>query len=722
MQKRTTARYALFGAVASLVLAGAASAATIAINSITNNSTCVVANSDNGNDSEAAYNVGNSACTEPTGGADGNFMRLTNTGAAAAVAPPGSSASVSFNIDGGVAADSAVDFGDEYERGKIRYTFGVAVTATAVEDWTIDLAQNVAGLFGFAGDGAATAVGTQVFGNAGITAIDVDVSSTDYSFTPLPTSGTSNVANNSQQSFAFSGARGDNAIVSGTGNGSMTVTIAFDIDAFSNTGCTGFICSSASGGEDAAVLFGYDNVDDSGGGTVERIRADNYSTWGRPVGPDGYNSTWTINVTSECGNGSIDAGEACDEGPATGTSGSCCSSICQLRTAGDVCRPLTGICDIAETCDGVNPACPGDSFEPPAVVCRAASSGELCDVDELCDGSTANCPADAIQPNGAICRGAAGACDIAETCDGVGKFCPSDTLALVGTECRAVAGVCDVAEVCNGVSANCPANGFDSLTQCRTSAGVCDVAETCNGSGPNCPADSFATSGQCRASAGVCDVAESCNGGGPNCPVNSFATSGVCRASAGVCDVAETCNGSGVNCPADVLANGSICRAASGQCDVAETCDGSNTTCPANDLAADGTVCDDGMSSTSADQCMAGTCAGTPLAGNLDAFKCYVARDVKNPPFIQTLIPTLDDQFQSEISAQIKKPYLHCNPTDVNGSGIFNANDHLVCYKVKPAKLAVRPRIEVSNVFGTLQLEASKSTMVCVPSSKTILP
>ncbi len=691
MQNGSMDRLVLCAALALAGSTGVATAATITISSITNNSTCVVSNSDNGNDTEAPYNVTHPACTEPTGGADGNFMRLTNTSTTAATAGPGNSTAVSFNIDAGVAADSAVDFGDEYERGKIRYTLGININATAVENWSIDLAQNVAGLFGFAGDGPATAVGTQVFGNAGITSIGVAVNATDYSFTPSPTSASSNVANTNKQSFPFSGARNDNAIVSGTGDGSLTVTIAFDIDAFSNTGCTGFICSSASGGEDAAVLLGYDNVDDSGGGTVDRIRADNYSEWGRPVGPDGYNSTWTINVTSDCGNGVIDAGEGCDQGAANGTSGSCCTSVCQPRTAGDVCRPLAGYCDVAETCNGVSPTCPGDQFESALVVCRAASSGELCDIEEFCDGATADCPADAIALSGAVCRGAAGGCDIAETCDGVTKFCPSDAIATGGTQCRAAAGVCDIAETCSGVSVHCPGDSFDFGTQCRTSAGVCDVAESCNGTGPNCPPDGFVTGVQCRASAGVCDVA-------------------------------ENCDGAGAECPPDAFDNGSICRPASDQCDVAETCDGTNASCPVDSVASDGTTCNDGDPSTVADQCTAGSCEGTPLAGNLDAFKCYLSRDLKNPRFTKIKVATMNDQFQNEVGAEFKKPFLHCNPTDVDGGGIFNADDHLVCYKVKPSRLAVRPRMEVSNTFGTIQLEASKSALICLPSSKTLLP
>ncbi len=718
---------ALVASIALVASGAPVHAATITITSVTNNSTCVTADANNGNDLEEAYGTGNQACSEQAlpGLGDGNFMRVTDSGTTASSAGAGSSTSIDFDIDGGVAADALLQFGgDEFERGKVRYTVNVDVTALIVEDWTVDLAQEIRGLFGHAGDGAATAVGTQDNGLVDISVIDVDVDATDYSFSATPASNAANPSNNSTSSTAFLGTRSDTTVASGSGNGSFVVTVAFDMDAFSDSGCSGFICSSASGGEDAAVLLGYDNVDDCCGGTSDRIIADDYATWGRAVGPDGYNSTWTLNVTSLCGDGVIDggAGETCDEGASNGASDSCCTNICQLRTSGDVCRPNADFCDVQETCDGVSPTCPADSFEPPTVVCRAASSGEVCDVDEFCTGGGATCPSDAVEPSGTVCRTAVFGCDAEETCDGVTKICPADVIAGAGTECRAVAGICDVAEVCDGIVITCPPDSFGSGAECRASAGVCDVAESCNGAGPNCPADGFDTGTECRGSAGVCDVAESCNGTGPNCPADGFDTGTQCRTSAGVCDAAETCDGGGINCPADGFDTGSVCRADTGQCDVAETCDGGGINCPADGFEPDGTSCDDGSASTVADQCTAGVCDGTPLSGNLDAFKCYKARDLKNPKFVKTTIVSLDDQFQNETNAQVKRPFLHCNPTDVNGGGIFNAADHLVCYKAKPEKFAVRPRVEVSNIFGTIQLEAKKSFLMCFPSSKTILP
>lgn len=280
-------------------MATASYGATLTIIAVTNTSSCVTANADNGSDAENPYSPSNAACSEPLGGSDSNFMRVSDSGPASVVVGAGSSGSIAFGIDAGVAVDSAVDGQDEYERGKIRYALGFTVNATALEQWTVDLSQNVLGLYGFAGDGAATAVGSQDSGNGGISPITINVNAADRSFTAAPSSGSSNVSNTGTQSVGpFSGSRNDSAVVSGIGSSSFSVTISFDIDAFSNAGCTGFICSSASGGEDAAVLMGYDDVDDCCGGTADGISADNYATWGRAVGPDGYNSSWTFNVVA----------------------------------------------------------------------------------------------------------------------------------------------------------------------------------------------------------------------------------------------------------------------------------------------------------------------------------------------------------------------------------------------------------------------------------------
>jgi hypothetical protein len=108
----------------------------------------------------------------------------------------------------------------------------------------------------------------------------------------------------------------------------------------------------------------------------------------------------------------------------------------------------------------------------------------------------------------------------------------------------------------------------------------------------------------------------------------------------------------------------------------------------------------------------------------LDHFKCYKAKDLKNPKFDATTV-ALSDQFGvNDGMFEVKKPFLFCNPADKNGEGIANPVDHLACYKVKGPKLdkADRPKVEVVNQLGTLQLEVQKPFLLCVPSTKTVIP
>jgi hypothetical protein len=109
---------------------------------------------------------------------------------------------------------------------------------------------------------------------------------------------------------------------------------------------------------------------------------------------------------------------------------------------------------------------------------------------------------------------------------------------------------------------------------------------------------------------------------------------------------------------------------------------------------------------------------------NLDHYKCYRVKDLKNPKFVTTTA-SLTDQFGiNDGIFEAKKPFLFCNPVDKNNEGILNTDDHLTCYKVKGPKLAPldRPNVQVVNQLGTLQLQAKKAALLCVPSTKTILP
>jgi hypothetical protein len=108
----------------------------------------------------------------------------------------------------------------------------------------------------------------------------------------------------------------------------------------------------------------------------------------------------------------------------------------------------------------------------------------------------------------------------------------------------------------------------------------------------------------------------------------------------------------------------------------------------------------------------------------LDHFKCYKAKDLKQPKFVSNTVALTDQFGVNDGLFEMKKPFLFCTPVSKNGEAISNLTDHLTCYKIKGPKLenAERQPVEVSNQFGSLQLEVKKPFLLCVPSSKSVFP
>jgi hypothetical protein len=309
-----------------------------------------------------------------------------------------------------------------------------------------------------------------------------------------------------------------------------------------------------------------------------------------------------------CGNGVVEGGEECDLGANNGVGGFCCRSNCVLRNPGIVCRAAAGVCDVAETCNGVLPTCPADGFAAGGV-CRSAA--DVCDVADVCTGTSAACPADRFLPPGTGCRAAAGVCDRAESCTGTSAACPADE--FLGTPgggsaggaftCRPISGACDALEVCDGSGPNCPGDAFlDNQTVCRPAVAECDAPESCTGTSNVCPPNAFEpTSTVCRPRAttcnggglcGVCDIAENCTGASAICPIDRFLpASTVCRPAAGVCDVVDQCSGAGPDCPARFQPPSTVCRPAAGVCDLADQCSGASGDCPADRFQPSSVVC-----------------------------------------------------------------------------------------------------------------------------------
>ncbi|MGH0033772.1 MAG: PEP-CTERM sorting domain-containing protein [Myxococcota bacterium] len=201
----------------------------------------------------------------------------------------GSSGSGTLAFNAGVAADDGGDLdGDRNVVLSVSFDITLDIDVAGSTAWELDISQSVLGLFALRGDGTASAVGNQDDSLASITTI---ANSLTGGFSASPTSYQEDCSNNCQKSQQFTGGRNDLTVLSGSGDFDTTFTVSFDLRALSNNGCSGFICSSASGGEEAGVLFGVDDVTDQA--------VDNYSTWGRSLTPDGYNASFTLNIVPE---------------------------------------------------------------------------------------------------------------------------------------------------------------------------------------------------------------------------------------------------------------------------------------------------------------------------------------------------------------------------------------------------------------------------------------
>jgi hypothetical protein len=148
-----------------------------------------------------------------------------------------------------------------------------------------------------------------------------------------------------------------------------------------------------------------------------------------------------------------------------------------IKPSSTVCRPVNGVCDVAENCDGTNAACPTDKFDGTSTKCYSATG--LCDQDTYCTGSSGACThASLIDDRVMTC-----------VCARVGPnyFKSSSTL------CRAAVGVCDANDVsagvasardrdraartqyCAGNSATCNDAKLPTSTVCRTAMDLCEA-------------------------------------------------------------------------------------------------------------------------------------------------------------------------------------------------------------------------------------------------------
>ena len=155
--------------------------------------------------------------------------------------------------------------------------------------------------------------------------------------------------------------------------------------------------------------------------------------------------------------------------------GDCCDLNCRILPLGTSCRGVVGLCDQGEQCDGIDPKCPDDAFEPAGIQC----SSRVCHEIASCTGDSPDCPEVVPLPDGSSCRDRL-TCNGDETClagecqEGTPINCDDDdNLCTVGTceepgEC-----VVTTLENCCNVDADCNDNDDCTLDTCPVAGGSC---------------------------------------------------------------------------------------------------------------------------------------------------------------------------------------------------------------------------------------------------------
>jgi hypothetical protein len=199
-------------------------------------------------------------------------------------------------------------------------------------------------------------------------------------------------------------------------------------------------------------------------------------------------SSTTSSTVPVCGNGTIDAGEACD-------GGACCTAACQFAGSGSACGTPGTQCAHQDTCDGAG-TCVDNGVEPAGTTC--GDTGTACRNQDTCDGAGA-CVDHGVQPAGTPC-GPSSACSIQDTCDAGGN-CTDNGFRPAGTPCGDDGNPC-TDDVCDDTGGCGVPNDAD-----------CDDGDACT-SGEHCSA------GACTAGTPtICPTCQTCDSQSGGCMI-----------------------------------------------------------------------------------------------------------------------------------------------------------------------------------------------------------
>jgi subtilisin family serine protease len=266
-----------------------------------------------------------------------------------------------------------------------------------------------------------------------------------------------------------------------------------------------------------------------------------------------------------CGDGTLDAGETCDDGAANGTTICGCQADCTFAAEGISCADAE-YCNGVETCDGTG-ACQAGAVDycDDGIGCTDDSCDEI---NDTCVNAAndANCPDDEL-----FCTGVE-YCDTVTDCSSTGNPCREENVCNEDTESCDQAGSCgdgtlDAGETCDDGAANgtttCGCQSGCTYAPAATSCAdglYCNGDETCDGTGA-CQAGTTVT---CDDGVGCTD--DSCDEVNDTC-VNAAndancADDGLFCTGTEFCDALNDCSSTGDPCLA-----GETCNDVDDMCD-----------------------------------------------------------------------------------------------------------------------------------------------------------
>jgi hypothetical protein len=226
-----------------------------------------------------------------------------------------------------------------------------------------------------------------------------------------------------------------------------------------------------------------------------------------------------------CGNGTVDPGELCDSGIATGDGScpnSCAAPQCQTATVTGTAATCTATCSYADitVCQSGDGCCPAGCTNANDSDCSATCGNGMLDPGETCDGDCPttcsdnnSCTSDVLVGNPQACS-ASCRFDPITACQGGDGCCPAGCNANNDSDCGGMCGnqTVEPGETCDG---NCPTSCVDNnactADSISGSAATCNVVcsntpiTACQSGDGCCPANcTFPTDMDCSCMPAVC--------------------------------------------------------------------------------------------------------------------------------------------------------------------------------------------------------------------------